>query len=115
MRLMINGGQRNIGYTASIQEDTKRLLRSLTSMQNKRTAQDKVGKDGWISSDGTEGGFMQTNAAKHAGHARDKMLLQYTPRTEQFVEEHWKVEWQHDTFHFEEIHLFNKTRGGERG
>ena len=80
-----------IGYIASIQEDTKSLLRSLTSVKDERTAWDKVGKDGWFSSDGTEGGFMQTNAARHAGHARDKMLLQYTPRTEQFVEEHGRL------------------------
>jgi len=99
-----------IGYMESIHNDTEKLLRSLTSNEDNRTAWDKVGKDGLVSSNGTtDGGFMQTNGAKHAGHAKDNMLLHYTPSTEQFVDEHWKVEWQQDTYHFEEFRLFDDT------
>ena len=71
------------GYIASIQEDTKSLLRSLTSVKDERTAWDKVGSDECVSSDGTtEGIFMQANGVKHARHAKDNMLFHYTPYTE---------------------------------
>ena len=81
---------------------------------------DKVRKDGWVSSDGTtEGGFMQANGAKHVHHAKDNMLLHYTPYTEKFVDEHWKVEWQQDSYHFEDSmkqvqnqnHIENEVEG----
>ena len=36
----------------------------------------------------TEGGFMQANKAKHVQHTKNAMLLDYTPNTEKFVDEH---------------------------
>lgn len=100
-----------IGYMDSLQEDIRTLLTSLTSNKDNMTAWDKVGKEGWVSSDGIEGGFMEMNGAGHAQNAKDSMLSHYAPGTEKFVELHWKVEWQHASYHFKEFRLFEDERG----
>jgi hypothetical protein len=52
---------------------------------------------------------MQANGIKHAWHAKDNVLFHCTPYTEKYVDEHWKVEWQQDNYHFEEFCLFDQT------
>ena len=59
-----------MGYMGSLQEDTKTLLTSLTSNKDNMSAWEKVGKEGWVSSDGIKGGLMEANRAGHAQHEK---------------------------------------------
>jgi hypothetical protein len=74
-----------------IGEDSERLLESLKSTRDGKSAWEKVGKSGW-GVNGTSG-FLQENGAGHSRGARDLITKYYIKDYEAFVKEKWKVEW----------------------
>jgi hypothetical protein len=80
-----------VGSFANIEEDAKRLLESLISTKDGKTAWEKVGKSGW--GDNGQSGFLQENHSVHRRGARDLFEKYYNKNCEAFVEEKWKVEW----------------------
>jgi hypothetical protein len=80
-----------IGLFSSIDVDAKRLLQSLKSSKDGKSAWEKVGKSGW-GRNGTSG-FLQKNSSFHRSGAKDLFAEYYNKDYEAFVEEKWKVEW----------------------
>ena len=95
-----------IGYMNNIADDTKRLLKSLTSVHDGVSAWAKHGQRNIRRDDGIVGGFMQSNVSPHATDARAKLLETYTAENEAFVEKNWAVEWDNSFFHFEPVKLY---------
>eukprot|EP00558_Chaetoceros_sp_UNC1202_P006675 CAMPEP_0197257764 /NCGR_PEP_ID=MMETSP1429-20130617/79895_1 /TAXON_ID=49237 /ORGANISM="Chaetoceros sp., Strain UNC1202" /LENGTH=104 /DNA_ID=CAMNT_0042721699 /DNA_START=288 /DNA_END=605 /DNA_ORIENTATION=- len=95
-----------IGYLHSVAPDAERLLKAIKSSKG-TSAWDDFGKTGWGSSG--KNAFMVRDTAHHMTHAHDKLRKYYTACDETFVEHHWAGEWEHDTIHFDEFHLFNGT------
>jgi hypothetical protein len=95
-----------VGYMNQVAEDAERLLKSIHSSDRGTSAWDDFGKTGW----GIDGNtaFMVRDTAHHVTNAHDKLKKYYTPCTEQFVEKHWKIEWNHDIIHFDMFHLFDE-------
>eukprot|EP00957_Ditylum_brightwellii_P079437 6041098-Ditylum_brightwellii.AAC.1 len=64
----------------SLSEDARKLLKSLTSVNDGITAWEKVGKTGW----GKDGscGFMQISHAPQATDANKKLLEYYNEESE---------------------------------
>eukprot|EP00957_Ditylum_brightwellii_P078924 6000957-Ditylum_brightwellii.AAC.1 len=64
----------------SLLEDGRKLLKSLTSVDDGITAWEKVGKAGW-GKDGNDG-FMQIKPAAHPTDANKKLLEYYNEESE---------------------------------
>mmetsp|Transcript_12079 Transcript_12079/g.17616 ORF Transcript_12079/g.17616 Transcript_12079/m.17616 type:complete len:333 (-) Transcript_12079:275-1273(-) len=93
-----------VGYMHSLSEDARKLLKSLTSVNDGITAWERVGKTGWgkVGNDG----FMQINLAFHATDANKKLLEYYNEEYEAFVQEKWAKDWELPYYHFDKIQLF---------
>lgn len=102
-----------IGNMDNLSDDAKTLLQSIHSNKTGVSAWDKIGTSGWSdnerdceSTKNSDGEFLAKRDVIHTTRASEKMLKYYTPKLEQFVEDHYADDLDNIYYDFDPIHLF---------
>jgi len=100
-----------IGHVQDLNEDARRLLKSLTSETDGMSAWDHWGTTGWGGDEheceqNHTKAFLEKNDARHETDAHEKLRKYYTPELEIFVEEHWKNDFNNPYYEFTPVELY---------
>lgn len=102
-----------IGYQNNLLEDSKALLKTLTSTKDPvegRSAWERYGATGWGNDNDLcekrPNAFLQENTSTHKLDSGSQLMDWYTAETEKMVEENWAIEWQQEKVKFPKLSLF---------
>ena len=89
-----------IGSMKTLSSDVKKLLESLNSTSEDgviRTAWERFGRDGW-GKNNTDGFMQQKSSDTHKTNAAERLCQVYNLENEIFVDDHWRMEWEHPEY-----------------